>query len=1194
MADLVTTPSRSLLHQSFDSRERMKGTKTLHAHHNATVNGDGFGVAWYESEENGEDAAPCLFRSLKPAWNDRNLHSLARKIYTNLFFAHVRAASPALPVDETSCHPFCHGRYMFMHNGGVGEFHLVRRALVDSLSDDLFAFVMLNGGSDTCVCFAVLLQMIYADDPTFQKELSPETLSKHLLALLRKLEDVALMQGCKTPSFLNVALTDGSTVLCSRYSTLHTEASVSLYLCCGDYWEFESMVPAVGKANCVVISSEPITDNRADWMAVEEQSMVVITKTSFGLDVTMFSVDNEEMIGNALVSLRNTTRDTTSRVIPIPPSPSTLKRGRDIETLTARHTLTGGHSISACAFDKERHFLFVGDNGGVIRVWCLQKLTVVSILMVPTDQSNSLSIYDMAAVMLGDAQFCVGALYSDRKLRLWGTTPLSAASILLEVQLDVIASSLVCYAVDHTVGSDKFAFTAALGMKNMSVVLKRIHGSLVPVEAVAGCVEDVPTERGHVGYIYDMTLCGDGYVATAGGDGFICLWDSQSGKLMHRLQGHAASVLCLHVTDSNRGVLYSGSSDGTIRVWDLESGACKRRIETGFSEVCRMTSFENYLIAYSACGLLYAWDPLGFDIRYHCVPRLYPAQESETALCYTTLCSFRYEHQWVVAGTKDGTMLVWRIPQWMTRHDSLTNIRAEMPSSPGQHLLAQGSLEDVPLLLSDTVTSSSDDGGQPNKRMRSSFMWKLEELLDTFVSFRTVSADSRYREHMWQAAKFLSLLMQDLGCEVKLAGEEDQAPVVMGKLAPSSSKEPTILIYGHYDVQPADPDEWETDPFVVTGRDGWYFGRGVSDNKGPILAVLMAVQELLIESSSVGNSNSHSSSSFSATEREIKHPGFVFLFEGEEEHGSVGFQGVVAKERAFIGNVDVCLCTNSYWFGEDHPCITYGMRGVMEMDIVVKGMDRNLHAGIDGGIVAEPLNDLLAVTSSLVDSSNMVLVPGFYENVRAVSDRETALMLRIDVNLEEYMKSVGMSSTHAGIKNNMDFLCKRWCEPTLSISAVASSNAANAYRLIPRTATARVTITYVPDQDTQQLQELLRRHVAHEFSKRHSPNKITVRFPFVGDWWLSDPDGPIYGAASKAVKDVWGIAPMAVREGGSMPNMRFLQNALDLPAAALIVIPLGQSSDAAHLPNERIRGHNLKQGIRVLRRFFKNLCETKS
>lgn len=459
-----------------------------------------------------------------------------------------------------------------------------------------------------------------------------------------------------------------------------------------------------------------------------------------------------------------------------------------------------------------------------------------------------------------------------------------------------------------------------------------------------------------------------------------------------------------------------------------------------------------------------------------------------------------------------------------------------------------------------------------------------------YLYCRTVSADPALKEDCFRGAKFLLRLLESMGAEVKLTQPvEGKNPVVLGRILADSSL-PTVTCYGHYDVQPALEPEWTSPPFEMTSVDGYLYGRGVSDNKGPILAFVYAIKELLQD-----NSNCRGVRGLPVN--------VTFLFEGEEENGSIGFRDAVQQNLRWFEGTRAILISNTLWVGEERPCITYGMRGMITLSVEVRGPAKDLHSGNEGGVFSEPLSDLSKVLASLVDSRNNICVPGFYSGVRPnmLSAALQRLRTSSEFSLDGYRTTLGVKELTAG-RSEEELLTARWCQPSLSVVDVRVGTAEDAdtahyrfgptrFSVIPRAAVGKVSVRFVPDQDAEELMDLLTAHMKHEFAKLRSGNSIRVRQHSVGDWWEACPSSVLIKMTEAAVEAEWGEVPLLVREGGTMPVASTLEKMLNAPA---VLLPLGQSSDCCHLANERIRRVNLMRGKDVIKQILLAMGEVKS
>lgn len=261
MSDLITKSEQSLIRQSFKARERAE-----------PLNGDGFGVGWYMPEI---DPTPCVFNDLRPAWANRNLHRLAEKIRSTCLFAHVRAASADMAVSEVNCHPFQYDRFLWMHNGGVSGFARIKRRLRESLDDECYN--LIQGTTDSEHVFALFLNKLSAHIEDYSAQILAET----MIATVVRLNDWTQEAGITAESRYNFAVTDGQNIVATRYVTEPSREPHSLYYASGDAFDAVDggyrMHPTERHAKAVIIASEPLTAERADWTAVPVNHLVMVT-----------------------------------------------------------------------------------------------------------------------------------------------------------------------------------------------------------------------------------------------------------------------------------------------------------------------------------------------------------------------------------------------------------------------------------------------------------------------------------------------------------------------------------------------------------------------------------------------------------------------------------------------------------------------------------------------------------------------------------------------------------------------------------------------------------------------------------------------------------------------------------------------------------------------------------------------------
>jgi di- and tripeptidase len=498
----------------------------------------------------------------------------------------------------------------------------------------------------------------------------------------------------------------------------------------------------------------------------------------------------------------------------------------------------------------------------------------------------------------------------------------------------------------------------------------------------------------------------------------------------------------------------------------------------------------------------------------------------------------------------------------------------------------------------------------------------MVESLHQFVSFRTVSSLPKYRADCRRGASYLRSVFQNFGAVTEMLNTaEPYNPIVFAKFrgnpATAASRK-KILFYGHYDVIAAENEQrkWKHDPFALTGEGGYLYGRGVSDNKGPIMAAIYAAHELANEQSLDSD--------------------IIFLIEGEEESGSRGFEKAVQARKDLIGDVDWILLANSYWLDDHVPCLTYGLRGVIHATVQVESKHPDLHSGVDGSaLLDEPLKDLVMLLSKLTGRHGKVQIPGFYDPILPLTEDEKELYTEITKTLLRSNPDLGDPEELA------QSLMRRWREASLTIHRFQTSGPENS-TIIPRLAKAALSIRLVPNQEAPDVASSLISYLESEFAHLDSKNKLTVTIDHQAEPWLGDFNNEIFQTLERAIMSVWGptlgqqhettptdhttdaskpildatkrtpnpttsntlaqspdsrpsssshqptaqTKPLYIREGGSIPSIRFLEKEFGAPAAHL---PCGQASDSAHLDNERLRLVNLFNSKRIFKEVFREL-----
>lgn len=428
----------------------------------------------------------------------------------------------------------------------------------------------------------------------------------------------------------------------------------------------------------------------------------------------------------------------------------------------------------------------------------------------------------------------------------------------------------------------------------------------------------------------------------------------------------------------------------------------------------------------------------------------------------------------------------------------------------------------------------------------------VDELL-AFLQIPSVSTYSKHAPDVKRAADWVFNHLKRLGFQTKIYPTE-RHPVVYGHWCPHEGR-PTLLIYGHYDVQPPEPlNEWITPPFSPSIRDGYVYARGATDDKGQFFTYLKALEAIVAVNSKLPIN--------------VK-----VLVEGEEEIGSPSLPGFLRDHREEL-KADVVAISDGSQFSKGMPAITYGLRGLCYMQIDVQGPRFDLHSGSFGGIIANPVQVLVEILGKLKNTDGTVAVPGFYDGVLGLADREREEMaslpgdeaaLKAYVGLEELIGEPGYTVME-----------RRTARPTLDINGIWGGFAGEgAKTIIPSRAGAKVSMRLVPNQKSHAISRLFR-----DFVTFHSPEGVKVS---VAELNRADPvlvarDQPGVQAAARAIEAGFGRPPVFIREGGSIPIVNVLQEVLGLEC--ILLLGWGCSDDGAHSPNERFSLEDFHRGIR--------------
>lgn len=450
------------------------------------------------------------------------------------------------------------------------------------------------------------------------------------------------------------------------------------------------------------------------------------------------------------------------------------------------------------------------------------------------------------------------------------------------------------------------------------------------------------------------------------------------------------------------------------------------------------------------------------------------------------------------------------------------------------------------------------------------YIARLKEL----VEIPSVSAWPENRPEIkkccqWTADKLTALgatcELVDIGMQTLPDGSQiPLPPLVMGNLG-SDPKKKTVLIYGHLDVQPAAvSDGWDTEPFILTEKNGNLYGRGSTDDKGPVLDWINAIEAY--------------------KELGMEMPiNIKFCFEGMEESGSENLDTELAKRKdTFLQGVDYVCISDNYWLGKTKPCLTYGLRGICYFYLEVESSTKDLHSGVFGGSIHESMVDLVSLLSELVDSKGKILVPGIYDSVKPLTPEEEKLYENIEFSCEDFQKDSGCFDLIHNDKAKT--LMSRWRFPSLSVHGIQGAfDGEGAKTVIPRKVIGKFSIRVVPDQKPEDMERLVSEYLHEKFKARNSPNKISVKMDHGAKSWVADYNHPHYQAAKNAITRVFGVEPDFTREGGSIPITLTFQ---ELTGKNVLLLPIGQSDDGAHSQNEKISKNNYIKGIKLLGAYF--------
>ncbi len=435
----------------------------------------------------------------------------------------------------------------------------------------------------------------------------------------------------------------------------------------------------------------------------------------------------------------------------------------------------------------------------------------------------------------------------------------------------------------------------------------------------------------------------------------------------------------------------------------------------------------------------------------------------------------------------------------------------------------------------------------------------LQELFE-LLRIPSVSADSRHKEDVRKAAEYVLKRLKEAGADNVALMETKGHPIVYGEKI-TDPKKPTVLVYGHYDVQPPDPlNLWNSPPFEPTVKDGKIYARGACDDKGQVYMHLKAFEIMM--------------------KHNLLSCNIKFMIEGEEEVGSENL-GVFVKENKAKLKADVILISDTSLISLDQPSITAGLRGLSYMEVEVTGPNRDLHSGVYGGAVANPANVLSKMIASLHDEDGRVTIQGFYDKVADLSVADRKLLNDAPFDLAEYKKELGIEEIRG--EKGYTTLERTGIRPTLDVNGIwGGYTGEGAKTVLPAKAHAKISMRLVPHQDMNEITKLFTQHF---ISIAPKSVKVKVIAHHGGEPAVTPTDSRAFKAASEAFVEVWGKAPIPTRDGGSIPIVALFKKELALDT---VLMGFGLDTDALHSPNEHYGIKNFLIGIETIVAFYKH------
>jgi acetylornithine deacetylase/succinyl-diaminopimelate desuccinylase-like protein len=438
----------------------------------------------------------------------------------------------------------------------------------------------------------------------------------------------------------------------------------------------------------------------------------------------------------------------------------------------------------------------------------------------------------------------------------------------------------------------------------------------------------------------------------------------------------------------------------------------------------------------------------------------------------------------------------------------------------------------------------------------------LDELFD-LLRFPSVSADPKYKTDVLNTAEYTAAKLREAGADNVEVCQTAGYPIVYGEKIIDSTK-PTVLVYGHYDVQPPDPLElWKTPPFEPTVRDGKIYARGACDDKGQFYMHVKAF-ELMMQTNTLPCN--------------IK-----FMIEGEEEVGSNNL-GIFVKANKQRLKADVVLISDTSMISMETPSLETGLRGLSYLEVEVTGPNRDLHSGVYGGAVANPATILAKMIASLHDDNNRINIPGFYDDVIDLTEAERNALNSAPYNEEEYKQDLDIAEVWG--EEGYSTMERTGTRPTLEVNGIWSGYIGEgAKTVLPSKANAKISMRLVPNQGSEKITRLFTEHF-NKIAPLYVKVKVTPHHG--GEPVVTPTDSVAYQAAQRAIAEAFGVDPIPTRGGGSIPIVALFEAELGIKT---VLMGFGLDSDALHSPNEKYDIYNYYKGIETIPLFYKHYAD---